>query len=146
MATEKDEISGTETTGHTWDGIKEAARIAGAKFPECVAAQWALESAYGKHMSGKNNFAGIKGPGTSCTTQEEVNGQMITIQAGFRDFDTLQDCVTWLVDRWYKDYRGYHGVNRAQTREECAFLLKAESYATDSAYPQKLISLMNAHD
>ena len=130
---------------NTWAGITEAARIAGAKYPECVAAQWALESAWGKHMSGRNNPFGIKGHGTSCITQEEVNGQMITIQAGFQDFANLQEAVTWLVDRWYLDYKGYRGVNRAQSREECALLLKSEGYATDSGYSQKLIALMNAH-
>jgi hypothetical protein len=29
---------------NTWDGIEAAAKAAGAKFPEVVAAQWALES------------------------------------------------------------------------------------------------------
>ena len=130
---------------NTWDGVLEAARAAGAKFPECVAAQWALESAWGHHMSGKNNPFGIKGHGTSCTTQEEVNGQMITIQAGFQDFADLQDAVTWLVDHWYLDFKGYRGVNRASSREECAHLLRAEGYATDHAYSEKLISLMRAH-
>ena len=38
---------------NTWEGIEGAAKEAGAKFPEVVAAQWALESGYGKHTSGK---------------------------------------------------------------------------------------------
>jgi uncharacterized FlgJ-related protein len=130
---------------NTWDGIKEAARIAGAKFPECVAAQWALESAYGKHTSGKNNFFGIKGRGTSCTTWEDYGHGAVTVKDEFRDFASIQECINWLVDRWYKDYRGYRGVNRAATREDCARLLKAEGYATDPVYSQKLINLMNAH-
>ena len=29
---------------NTWDGVYESAKAAGAKYPECVAAQWALES------------------------------------------------------------------------------------------------------
>ena len=32
---------------------------AGAKYPQLVAAQWALESAWGEHTSGENNFFGI---------------------------------------------------------------------------------------
>ena len=44
--------------------IAEMATKAGAKYPHLVAAQWALESGFGKHQSGKNNFLGIKGPGT----------------------------------------------------------------------------------
>ena len=36
-----------------WEDVKGYAKKAGARFPECVAAQWALESNYGKHLSGK---------------------------------------------------------------------------------------------
>jgi flagellum-specific peptidoglycan hydrolase FlgJ len=50
------------------------------------------------------------------------------------------------VTQWYKDYKGYKGVNRARTREECARLLKAEGYATDPVYSQKLIKIMNDND
>ena len=37
---------------NSWGGVKAAAKKAGAKFPEVVAAQWALESAWGEHTSG----------------------------------------------------------------------------------------------
>lgn len=131
---------------NSWDGIYEAAKIAGAKFPECVAAQWALESARGTVTSGKNNFFGIKGPGTVKTTWEDYGNGPVTIDAEFKDFDTIQDCVTDLVSKWYLDYKGYQGVNRAETRDECAHLLKAEGYATDPQYPVKLINLMNQND
>ena len=52
------------------------------------------------------------------------------------------DCVIDLVDKWYKDYRTYKGVNRALTAEQCATLLKVEGYATDPNYSSKLISIM----
>ena len=131
---------------NTWDGMKQAARDAGAKFPEAVAAQWALESAYGTATSGKNNFFGIKGSGTVKTTWEDYGNGPVTIQAAFRDFASPYECVSFLVAQWYKDYKGYAGVNRAATREDCAHLLKQEGYATDPAYPQKLIKLMKDHD
>lgn len=128
----------------TWALISAAAKNAGAKFPDCVSAQWALESGYGKHTSGKNNFFGIKGtPGTTVSTQEYVNGQFVTIQDTFKDFSSPEECVQYLVDRWYKDYKGYQGVNRADSRDECARLLVAEGYATDPDYASKLIELMN---
>ena len=53
------------------------------------------------------------------------------------------DCITDLVDKWYKDYRTYKGVNRALTPEQCAAMLKVEGYATDPMYPSKLVSIMN---
>jgi hypothetical protein len=127
---------------NTWKGVKAAAQLAGAKYPEVVAAQWALESGYGKHTSGENNYFGLKGEGTERETKEFINGQWITIQAGFIDFPDLQTCVTYLVDRWYRDYQRYKGVNRASSPEECARLLVAEGYATDPQYADKLIKLM----
>jgi len=130
---------------NTWDGIKAAARAAGAKYPEVVAAQWALESAFGTATSGKNNFFGIKGAGTIKTTWEDYGNGPVTIKASFKDFATPYDCVKHLVDQWYKDYKGYKGVNRATSREDCAYLLKREGYATDPIYAQKLIRLMEQH-
>lgn len=132
---------------NSWDGIEAAAAAAGAKFPDVVAAQWALESAYGSALSGKNNFFGIKGtPGTLKTTWEDYGNGPVTIKATFKDFATPYDCVEHLVTQWYKDYKGYKGVNRATTREDCAYLLKAEGYATDPDYPTKLIRLLQQHD
>ena len=135
-----------QTFSNSWDGIEAAAAAAGAKFPEVVAAQWALESAYGSIFSGRNNAFGIKGAGTVKTTWEDYGNGPVTIKASFKDFDTLYDCVEHLVTQWYKDYKGYKGVNRAATREDCAYLLKREGYATDPIYPQKLIRLMEQHD
>ena len=131
---------------NTWKGVKEAAKIAGAKYPEVVAAQWALESGWGKHTSGKHNYFGLKGSGTERETKEFINGQWITVRAGFIDFPDLQTCVSYLVDRWYRDYKNYKGVNRAVSREDCARLLQKEGYATDPSYPEKLIKLMSDHD
>ena len=133
-----------ETFPNTWDGVFAAGKQAGAKFPEVVAAQWALESSWGKATSGKNNFFGLKGSGTKVNTQEFINGQWITIQAGFIDFPDLYTCVCYLVDRWYKDYSRYQGINRAQNRDECAQLLIKEGYATDPGYATKLIEVMNS--
>lgn len=134
------------TTENTWKGVKEAAALCGAKFPEVVAAQWGLESGYGKHTSGKNNFFGLKGSGTDRQTKEFINAQWVSINAGFIDFPDLKTCVSYLVDRWYRDYQAYKGVNRASTPEECARLLVTEGYATDPTYADKLIRIMNEND
>jgi hypothetical protein len=128
---------------NNWDGVIAAAKQAGAKFSEVVAAQWALESGWGEHVSGKNNFFGLKGSGTQVNTQEFINGQWITIKAGFLDFPDLYTCVCYLVDRWYKDFKNYKGVNRATSRNECARLLVQEGYATDPGYATKLIQIMD---
>ena len=130
---------------NTWEGVLEAARVAGAKFPELVAAQWALESNYGKLVSGRNNFFGLKGERSATKTQEFINGQWVTITDTFIDFPDLLSCVIYLVDHWYKDYKQYQGCNNASTRDDAARWLQREGYATDPAYPEKLIVLMNQH-
>lgn len=135
---------------NSWQGVKTAAQECGAKFPEVVAAQWALESAYGKHTSGVNNFFGIKadtpGIGTLVRTTEFIKGKEVKVEAWFKDFGTLYGCVNELVTRWYKDYKGYKGVNRATSAEECAKLLVVEGYATDPNYASKLISIIKEND
>lgn len=131
---------GSETT---WAMIEKLAGDAGAKYPELVAAQWALESGYGKATSGANNFFGLKGSGSNKSTKEFVNGQWITINAEFIDFPDPASCVAYLVDRWYKDFKGYKGVNTATDRNAAAKMLVKEGYATDPSYAEKLIKLMN---
>ena len=64
---------------NSYGGIYAAARLAGAKFPECVAAQWALESGWGQHTSGVNNFFGIKGEGSDCVTWEHFDGKDLSL-------------------------------------------------------------------
>jgi len=128
---------------NTWDGVLKYAKKAGAKFPEVVAAQWALESGYGKFTSGTNNFFGLKGKGSTTGTKEFINNKWIEIKADFLDFPDIEACVQYLVDRWYKDYSNFKGVNRASTRNECAQLLVLERYATDPDYATKLIQIMD---
>jgi hypothetical protein len=128
---------------NTWEGVFAAAKHAGAKFPEVVAAQWALESGWGKHTSGQHNYVGLKGSGTATTTREFLDGQWVTITDSFIDFPSLAACVEYLVSRWYQDYRRHQGVNRADDRNECARLLVSEGYATDPEYAEKLIAIMD---
>jgi hypothetical protein len=132
-----------ENFTNDWAGLIAAAKQAGSKYPEVVAAQWALESGWGKHTSGTHNYFGLKGTGSNVNTQEFLNGKWITIKAGFIDFPDLYTCVCYLVERWYKDFGKFKGVNRAQNRNECARLLVVEGYATDPSYSDKLMQIMD---
>ena len=131
----------------SWGSCLAMAKLAGAKFPEVAAAQCALESGWFKHETGDFNILGIKAaPGESysvCTTWEHYDGKDVTIKAGFKDFVSYQECIDQLVQQWYLDYRGYKGVNRAQSVGECCQLLVAEGYATDPHYAAKLMSIIN---
>ena len=128
---------------NTWDGILAAANKAGAAFPELVAAQWAMESAWGKKPSGHHNYFGLKGSGTSTETREFVNGDWITITDDFLNFPDVSTCVQYLVDRWYKNFKSYTGINFQPTRNAAAKALVTQGYATDPSYAEKLIALMN---
>lgn len=130
-------------TENSWDGITAAAKTAGAAFPELVAAQWALESNWGRAMSGSNNPFGLKGSGTNAETREFVNGEWITITDSFLNFPNLTTAVHYLVERWYRDFKNFKGVNRERTRDDAARALVRENYATDPSYATKLIALMN---
>jgi hypothetical protein len=128
-----------------WDECFQLARQYGARYPELAAAQCCLESGFGKHTSGRHNYLGIKGDGTTTSTQEWYDGQWVTIKAGFLDFPSLAACIEYLVTRWYKDYRHFKGVNHAPNRYAAARMLKEQSYATDPAYPSKLSGLMKEY-
>ena len=134
-----------KTYPNTWAGVTQAAKDAGAKWATLVAAQWALESGFGKHTSGKQNYFGLKGSGTTRLTTEYVNGARVHIEAEFLDFPDLGACVRYLVTRWYKDWDKYEGVDRAPTLEAAAKELVKQGYATDPAYAEKLMRLVEEH-
>jgi len=141
-----DDWRGQPSVSNTWGGVEAAAKTAGARWPELVAAQWALESGHGKHTSGRHNYFGLKGPGSTRKTQEVVNGKTITITDEFIDFRSLDECVEYLVDRWYRDFtangKTYRGVNNASCRETAARELQRQGYATNPNYADRLIALM----
>lgn len=130
---------------NTWEGIAGAAKAAGATFPELVAAQWALESGNGRKLTGENNPFGLKASagGTEAPTTEFVNGRRVSTRDRFLDFESRKAAVDYLVARWYRDWEGHRGVNRAADRDAAARLLLSEGYATDPAYATKLIDLMD---
>jgi len=130
---------------NTWEGVSLHAKRVGAKFPDLVAAQWALESGFGKHTSGKHNYFGLKGIGSSRETKEFYDGKWVTIKAGFIDFPSLAACIEYLVVHWYKDWEAFKGINRAENRYAAARMLKEQSYATDPDYPAKLSQLMKQY-
>jgi len=128
-----------------WDECFAIARKCGARYPELVAAQCCLESGFGKHFSGTWNALGLKGEGTTTSTQEFYDGKWVTIKAGFIDFPSLAACIEYLITRWYKDYRHFKGINNAPNRYAAARMLKEQSYATDPDYPAKLSKLMKEY-
>jgi flagellum-specific peptidoglycan hydrolase FlgJ len=119
-------------------------------FPSVRIAQAILET--GAKTNPWNNLAGYKvGNGTpnpywsgrsvSATTWEVVNGTRVdNIRDDFRAYDTIED--------GFKDqdllfqFPRYTGVRQATTPQEQARMLLAGGYATDPAYADKLIRII----
>jgi flagellum-specific peptidoglycan hydrolase FlgJ len=127
-------------------GFVDMASQAGAKYPQLVAAQWALESGWGKSPSGTNNFFGIKAAAgessTSKQTWEVYGGKEVTTSANFKNYASPQGSVNDLVGKWHKDYKSYKGVNNASDAFSAADMLRQQGYATDPAYSEKLKKIM----
>ena len=139
----------TGTKQEKWSKILKLARQSGAKYPELVAAQFALESAWGTALSAKNNYFGMKATanqdGVVTPTTEFFNGQEVKGSAKFRNFGSPKEAIDNLVTLWYKDYKGFKGVNNAGSAGEAAKMLMSEGYATDPAYAKSLMGLMSQY-
>lgn len=128
-----------------WLLIVSLAANAGAVYPNLVAAQWALESGFGQQQAGVNNPFGMKGYGSVKKTKEWNGSGYVHVYDEFKNYNSLDEAVQDVVDKWHKDYKGYKGVNNAKSREDAAWELYRQGYATDPAYANKLISLMDRY-
>jgi flagellum-specific peptidoglycan hydrolase FlgJ len=136
----------TGTNAEKYKQFYDMAQKAGAKYPALVAAQFALESGYGSAISGSNNYFGLKATdsesGAMKGTTEFTGGVEGATTAKFMNFGSAQESVNTLVDRWYKDYGNYKGVNRASSAQDAARQLQQQGYATDPNYASKLKKIM----
>jgi hypothetical protein len=101
--------------------VYEAAKAAGDPHPEVTAAQWANESGWGAHPSGKNNFFGQTAPG-----------------GGFFDYPTPEAGLADHLKRWtnFPDYRS------AKTPEEALQAKIRHGYNQNAEYPGRIMAAM----
>ena len=111
-----------------------------------VLAQAALESGWGKSVSG-NNLMGIKSHGeeggVDVVTHEVVNGKKVKITDSFRQYDTPEDSIRG-YGKFLKANSRYKHFLRAGVDNEDAQLsaLQTSGYATDPMYSQKLKNII----
>ncbi|MFT8352723.1 glycoside hydrolase family 73 protein [Clostridium saccharoperbutylacetonicum] len=121
--------------------------------PSITLAQAILESAWGKSglTTKANNLFGIKaynwdGQYIEMETNEEYNGKTTTIIDKFRAYPTLTDSI---MDhgKFLKENSTYgnHGFFQATDYVGQANALKAAGYATESDYPELLITLIKQY-
>ncbi|MED4570300.1 glycoside hydrolase family 73 protein [Brevibacillus agri] len=117
-------------------------------------AQAILESNWGKSglAVNANNLFGIKGTGTagsvSMPTTEYVGGKPITTNANFRKYnnwaESIADHSALILNGTRDKPTRYHGVLGADYKTACQ-KIKEGGYATDPAYSQKLINLIETY-
>ncbi|MEW6447962.1 MAG: glucosaminidase domain-containing protein [Bacillota bacterium] len=124
-------------------------------FASCIIAQAALESGWGKTVpvdkkTGRSsyNLFGIKGEGPCGYVEiphpEFENGKKVWRMAKFRCYRSFAECI--------EDYEKiimhprYKPVREACDPDEAAYQLYKCGYATDPAYPEKLISIMRKYN
>lgn len=138
-----------------WSHAVEAARSIGVR-PQFMVGQAALESGWGKHEirnpdgSTTHNLFGIKAGGNwkgatvDKTTTEYVNGVAQKITAKFRAYSSYGEA--------FRDYARLIGGNpryagvlaQAQDARGFARGLQQAGYATDPAYAEKLVRVINS--
>lgn len=137
-----------EWTAKMLDAAEATAKATGCS-PQAIVAQAALETGWGKSAIGFNIF-GIKcgsnwtGKKQLVTTREFINGQYITIQDWFRDYDSFADSMADHF-KFLKENTRYANVfdpNDTMSDEDYFKHLAADGYATDPNYATSLLGML----
>jgi flagellum-specific peptidoglycan hydrolase FlgJ len=128
--------------------LLDEAKKQGVKNPEVIAklgaAQSALETGYGKHTAGSQNYFGIKArpgeAGSGVATQEFINGKMVTVNDKFRKYGSMQESAADYV-KFLQENKRYKGVLESGTLQEAIAAQVKTGYATDPNYGAKLSNI-----
>lgn len=108
-------------------------------------AQAIIESGWGRQSIG-NNIFGIKvgsnwkGKKQLVTTREFINNEWITVQAWFRDYDSIAHCIE---DRnKFLQYPRYKKVLESKDYKEACIEIYKARYATDPGYTKLLTQII----
>jgi hypothetical protein len=124
----------TVRTGNSgFADVQALGSASGFKFPQVMAAMWALESGWGKYTSGKNNVFNIKARPGQGTMK---NGSY------WRDYasplESAKDFMNLMTDPRYAP-----GLSKAKTPRQAIEAIAAGGYAGgEAAYPSKIIRVM----
>jgi len=124
----------TVRTGNSgYADVQALGTASGFKFPQVMAAMWALESGWGKYTSGKNNVFNIKARPGQGTMK---NGSY------WRDYasplESAKDFMNLMTDPRYAP-----GLAQAKTPRQAIEAIAAGGYVGgEAAYPSKIIRVM----
>lgn len=119
----------------------------GYKFPSMMIAQACLESAYGlsKLATEYYNYFGMKcgsswkGKSVNMATFEEVDGKNVDVRDNFRVYSSMKAGVKGYF-AFIKASR-YANLKYAKSALEYGEMIKADGWATDSTYVNKLLNI-----
>ncbi|MDD5925517.1 glucosaminidase domain-containing protein [Ellagibacter isourolithinifaciens] len=132
----------------------------------CTLAQIIVESGMGDGLSGlavqDNNLFGIKWSSSFATcpevsgkqswaTQEEYDGELVTIMADFTIFNSFEDCITFrsrvlLQNSRYADNPFIQEAITEHSSDKMAEGLKDAGWATSSAYVESLKNALQTYN
>lgn len=121
-------------------------------YTDGLVAQAALESAWGKSQSGKNNLGGItvsdkyldKVPHTMRKTKEWENGRYVDKVRAFRDFNSLEDYANYHVSLLNSEFRNKYDAFNGNSLIDFVNNVVKGGYATDPDYAKKLVSVIKS--
>ncbi|MBW5800241.1 flagellar assembly peptidoglycan hydrolase FlgJ [Halomonas elongata] len=133
----------------------QAASEASGVPAELILAQAALETGWGRHEiatrggGNSHNLFGIKagenwrGETAEITTHEVIDGERRAVRDRFRVYDSFEAAFTDYA-RLVGNNPRYAEVSDAATPEQAAHALQRGGYATDPAYADKLVAVMDS--
>ena len=136
-----------------YETLLASAKKQGVENPEAIAhlgaSQSAVETGYGKHLAGGNNYFGIKARpgegGAGQKTQEFINGKMVTVNDKFRKYGSMEESADDYV-KFLKENKRYKGVLQAKSADEAIEAQGRTGYATDPNYAAKLKTVYKRGD
>ena len=133
--------------------IQRYAKQYGYKVASPIIAQACIESAFGTSSLGKryHNYFGMKcgsswkGKSVNLATKEEYTpGTLTSIKANFRAYDSMDEGVNGYFV--FISSKRYSNLKEASTPKEYLEMIKADGYATSSAYVNTNMSCINKYD
>lgn len=118
--------------------------------PSLTIAQAILESDWGTRMV-DNNVFGIKatpswkGKTAEAWTREYVDGKLKEVKASFRVYDKIEDGIEDHIELIGNASR-YETVRNAKNYKDAALAVEKAGYATDPAYAEKLIEIIEKNN
>lgn len=133
--------------------IQKVAAEKGYKYPSAIIAQACLESAYGRSSLGYkyHNYFGMKcgsswsGKSVNLKTSEEYTpGVHTIIKDNFRVYDDMESGVRGYFD--FISSKRYSNLKNATSSRNYIELIKADGYATSSAYVTNVYNVVTSNN